>query len=303
MIPAWWYSALPSYAWQVTLHSLVAAAIFYAWARRVSLPSGRSKRLLLGILLVMPLCTAAVPGRGSLEFRERLAWLDSGRVLAIPLGGGLRVYHVVLMVVGLTVAATIWQEVLPALRPQRAAPGTPGQRLARRVQTLPGWERVATTVTASEAIVLATGGWPWRPRLVISRGALDRLTEEELGAALRHEHAHWRAGRWTWSHALFLLRLAQCYNPVALWSFRAYCLELEITCDAEAVADGDPKVLARALLKVYEATDRRDVAARSALRRRIDVLLGPGPGGEDALPLSSVAVGSSAMLLVLPWFV
>ena len=34
--------------------------------------------------------TAAVPGRSGVDFRERVAWLDSGRVLAIPLPAGIR---------------------------------------------------------------------------------------------------------------------------------------------------------------------------------------------------------------------
>ncbi len=87
MIPAAWSAPLGSYLWQVAVHSAVMGFVFYAWARHVRLPSGRTKRTLLAILLVLPLLTAAVPGRAGVEFAEHIAWLNSARVLAIPLAG------------------------------------------------------------------------------------------------------------------------------------------------------------------------------------------------------------------------
>ena len=60
MIPAYWYSPLPSYLWQVVLHSWILGMIFYAWAHHVQLPSGRAKRRLLAILLVLPFTPKAV---------------------------------------------------------------------------------------------------------------------------------------------------------------------------------------------------------------------------------------------------
>ena len=302
MIPAYWYAPLPSFLWQVVLHSSIMGIVFYAWARHVGLPSGRSKRRLLGLLLVLPLLTAAIPGRAGLEFRERLAWLDSGRVLAVPLGAGIRVYHVILLVALLMVALTVWQELLPALRRPRTSPAGVPEGLARFARSLTGWERCEIVMSPSADIVLATGGWPRRPRLMVSRGALGQLTEDELAIVVRHENAHWQAGRWVRSHALFLVRLLQCYNPVALWSFREYCLEVEIGCDAEAVSGGDPKLLAGTLLRIYEATDRRDVATRGALRKRVDVLL-DGSGPDDTLPVATIVIASAILLAILPWVV
>jgi beta-lactamase regulating signal transducer with metallopeptidase domain len=131
---------------------------------------------------------------------------------------------------------------------------------------------------------------------------LQALSEQELEAVVLHEHAHWRSGQWLSSHALFLVRMAQCYNPVALWVFREYCNEVEIACDAVAVRGRDPHRLARVLLRVYQSTDRRDVATRGSLRKRIDVLLAGGPK-DGALPPLTVAVTALVMLLVLPWIV
>jgi beta-lactamase regulating signal transducer with metallopeptidase domain len=102
---------------------------------------------------------------------------------------------------------------------------------------------------------------------------------------------------------LFLLRLVQLHNPVALWAFREYSMETEIDCDAAAVSGRNSKHLARALLKVYESTDVRDISVRSRLRKRVDILLGRTKRVDDDLPLSSVLLAALALLLVLPWIV
>jgi hypothetical protein len=302
VIPAYWHSPLGAFLWQVVLHSSIIGIVFYAWAHRVRLPSGRAKRTLLAALLVLPLLTAAMPGRTGLEFREQLAWLDSERILAIPLGAGIRLYHIVLFVALLTVALTVWQEIVPAVRRSRTGLTEAPDWLARLARGLPGWERCEVLVSPSEDILLATGGWPRRPRLIVSLGALGQLSEEELTTVLQHEHAHWQAGRWIRSHGLFLVRLVQCYNPVALWSFREYCLEVEIECDAAAVSGRDPRLLGRALVKIYESTDRRDVAGRSALRKRVDVLL-DGDRRDDGLPGATLVTASLILLVILPWVV
>jgi BlaR1 peptidase M56 len=302
VIPAYWYEPFPAFLWQVWLHASIVGLLFSSWARHRRLPSGRTRQRLLAAVLVLPLVTAAIPGRSTLEFRERLAWLDSTRVLAIPLLAGLKVYHVVLAVAVMMIALTVWQELLPALRRRRSHLEPAPECLVQRARSLPGWDRCDVVVAPSAAIALATGGWPWRPRLIVSRGALERLSSAELTAALHHERGHSDAGRWLRSHALFLLRLVQCYSPVALWSFREYCVEIEIACDADAVRGRDRRDLAEALLKVYESTDRRDVAGRSALRKRVEVLLDAGID-DDALPASSVALAAGLLLVVLPWVV
>jgi hypothetical protein len=147
---------------------------------------------------------------------------------------------------------------------------------------------------------VATRGWPSRPRLIISRGALDSLSEDELALVIAHEHAHWQDGRWWRLHGLFLIRLLQCYHPVALWVFRED-LEVEIECD-DAAARADRPLLTRVLYRLYQSTDARDRSARAVLRKRIDVLMAGGPQ-DAALPAATVAAAAGLMALVLPWIV
>lgn len=305
MSPVSWSEPLLAFAWQVVVHSSVMGLVFYIWAHRIGLPSGRPKRRLLTLLLVLPLFTAAVPGRGAPEFHERVAWLDSGRLLAIPVGAGLHLSNLAIVAGVLVAALTLWQELWPSFRRLRRwhTPSVPvPDRLAAIVRERAGWPHCRIVMTPSDAVTLATGGLPGRPRLLVSQGTLDALSDDELAAAVRHEHAHWRSGRWLHSHALFVVRMLQCHNPVALWCFREYCVEVEIACDADAVAGGDTHALVRPLMRIYESVDRRDAAARGALRKRVNVLLEGGPS-DDALPAATIVAAGILMLLVLPWLV
>lgn len=258
---------------------------------------------MLSTLLVLPVFTALVPGRGSEGFRDHLAWFDSSRILLIPVGGGLQVYHVVLVLGAVTTVLSLWQEVVPALRRIASGSETPPGDLVRRARSLPGWERCRVTMTQDDAIFVATTGRPSRPRLIVSDGTLAKLNAEEQETVLLHEHAHWQRHRWLSSHLLFAVRLFQCYNPMALWSFREYSIEVEIDCDAEAVAGRDPRVLARALLKVYESTSRRDLSARSTLRARVDILLGKCRRENEDAAVGTVVLATLVLMVLLPWIV
>lgn len=298
-----------SYFWQVALHSGTMGLILYLWVHRVGLPAGRTRQQLLGLLLVLPMVTAAVPWRSTIEFGERVAWLNSARLLAIPLpfaDGDIRVAHVLALGGILMILLTVWQEIVPALRHVRLSAGPPDSPapgdLVTAARSRPGWECCDVRVTHEAAIAVATTGRPGRPRLIVSRGALSALSPDELDVVLSHEHAHWQQGRWWRTHALFLVRLLQSYNPVALWAFREYCIEDEIACDAAAVTGRDRRLLARVLLRVYQTTDGRDLAARSALRARIDVLLAADPA-DVSLPFFVLPLVSLVMLVVLPWLV
>ncbi|MGD2115989.1 MAG: M56 family metallopeptidase [Acidobacteriota bacterium] len=295
----------------MALHSFLAAVVLYAWARHLELPSGRAKRLLLALVLVLPLATAAVPGRDAPTFRDRLAWVDSERVLQLPVvpfgpdgfWSGLRVVHLALAAAAVTAGVTVVQELLPVLG--RLTPrGDPVPvEMGRFARALPGWERLRIDVVDEEGPLVATTGVPGRARLLVSPRALQLLHRDEMRAVLRHEHAHWIRGRWLLVHLLFAARAVQFYNPVALWVFRHFTLEYEIACDRDAVAGASPKPLVRALLLFYEATHPRDVAARRALRHRVEALRGRLPVDDGALPPGSVAAAAILLLVLLPWVV
>jgi len=303
LIPEYWYLPPVAYAWQVTLHSLLAGSVFFAWARHHGLGSGRPKRAILCVLLVLPLVTAAIPGRGSAAFRDTVAWLDSARVLSMPVGFDLHVADVALLVGAVALLATVWQEVLPIFRHARADFSNLPERLVRIVAAVPDADRFQLGVLRDHRIILATSGTPWAPRLLVSEGALQDLDDDELLATLLHERAHWNGRRWLGTHALYAIRLFQCWNPAALWTFRTYAVEVEAACDAEATAARDRKPLIRALLKVYETLERNDVAARRILRLRIDELRGVSGTHGAEVSVEAVVLAGVVMALLLPWIV
>jgi len=304
LIPAYWYSALFVYLWQVSVHSLVIATIGMTWLHRQRLPSGVARRQMLTIILVLPLVTAAVPGRGGTAFRGASAWADSHRFLALPLPRGLHVYHLALGFAALVVALTVWQELLPVLRRWRT-PGNqpPPADLVDFARSLTGWQGCRIDVRPTDAVLVATGGWPPRPRLHLSHGALKALDEQEVRVVIRHEHAHWSGWRWTAAHLLFVARLIQILNPVALWAFREYIVELEIACDLSAIEGRDHRPLARALFKIYRSSNPSELSVRATMRRRIEVLTGRLETSDQPLPATTITAVVLTLLLLVPWIV
>jgi Zn-dependent protease with chaperone function len=292
-----------AYPWRVALHSALAALACYAWTRRERLHPGRPKRWLLACLLVLPLLTAAVAPAGDAGFRNDVAWFDSARLLALPLVGEVRLVALAVALGLVTVGVSVWQEVVPALRRRHRAAGEPPAALVAAARALPGWERLEVRLVAGAGLVAAAGGWPRRPRLLLSEGILATLDEEALLAVVRHEHEHATPRRFWAMHVLFALRLLQLYNPAALWLFREYAVETEIECDRAAVRGGDPKPLARALLALYEGLHREELAARAVLRRRVELLLGGAAPGPDAIGRFEVCAATAILALVLPWVV
>ena len=245
-----------AYLWQVALHSWVTGVILYIWMNRMRLPSGRSRRWLLVLLLVMPLVTAAAPYRAAREFGEQVAWLNSARLLAIPLFGRFIVGDLVLGVFALFAALTLWQVLGPA----------------------------------------GTG----RPKLSVPQFTPPHVSDEE--PAIIDALARAQAQRRPSAYAMLVLRLLQAHNPMAMWAFREYRIEVHAACDAVAVAGHDPRILARILLKMFQTVRRHDGSTRNLLRRRVDVLLAGGPN-DAAVPTITIAAIAIFLLLVLPWIV
>jgi hypothetical protein len=289
------------YLWQVALHSFVAGFVMLAWTRHLELPPGAARRRVLSVVLVLPLLTAAVPGRFGPLFGETTAWFDSGRLLTIGLFDGVRVGHVAAGIGALTLVVSLWQEVIPSLRRSEPASRPLPEEIRRRVRSLADWSGPVELISDSDIMAaVADGAGP--PRLLLSEFLADNLDDASLDAVVRHEMAHQGRRLWVDQRLLFLARLLQLHNPVALWAFREYCVEVEMACDREAIAGGDSEPLTRALLLVYEDTDERDLAGRSVLRQRIDVLLGRVKADGD-LPVGSLVLATATLAVLLPWIV
>jgi len=297
-------TGLAEWAWQVLLHSTVVGLVFFAWSRSLSLPPGDGRRRLLSVVLVLPLLTASVPGRSGPAFREGLAWFDGERLLALPLGlDGLRCGHLVVVLGVVTAAVTLLQEVLPAFHRPRVSSRQAPPAVRSALENLEEWEGGSIELVEEEGLEAGLTGSRRRPRLLLSERLVEDLEPAALEMVIRHEQAHRRAGHWLGQHLLFLARLFQIHNPIALWVFREYCVEVEIDCDRRAARGRDPRPLVRALLALYEETDPSDHSSRSVLRRRVDVLLGRRRLDTGLLPGPSFVAGTTLLALLLPWLV
>jgi hypothetical protein len=139
-----------------------------------------------------------------------------------------------------------------------------------------------------------------RPRVYISRGALELLSEAELGAVLSHEQRHrssrdplrFACGRLL-SQALFFLPalrpLTDRYEEIA-----------EQNADQAAVraSAGEPGPLAAALLAFDAATP---AGAAGISNERVDSLLGQAPRWRLPSPLIAASLATLCALVVLVW--
>lgn len=160
---------------------------------------------------------------------------------------------------------------------------------------LPG--HPAASVVDIATPVAFCAGW-LRPRVFVSRGALERLSGDQLRAVLAHEHHH-RAlrdplriavGR-VLAHALFFL-------PVLRPLHDRYGDAAELAADAAAVEAGGPGPLAAAMLALA-ASPSGDVVGISP--DRVDALF--GRAAARRLPRAALIGGlvTLAALLALVW--
>jgi Zn-dependent protease with chaperone function len=159
----------------------------------------------------------------------------------------LAIAAVALLVAAVTRAARAWRTASRRMRAWR--------RVSRPL-ILDGASVPAFAVDVAAPIMALAG--VFRPRLLITRGVLDALTEEELRAGVAHELGHWRA----WDN---LKRLAMRAAPDLLWlTPAAGAIEARWAAAAEHAADhracGDERArcaLASALVKVARLTPPR----------------------------------------------
>jgi Zn-dependent protease with chaperone function len=189
-------------------------------------------------------------------------------------------------------------------------------RLAGQEARLPG-ESSPVVLVENEAPLLAMSGLV-RPRLLISRSVLQKLSAEELDAALAHEHAH-RASRDNLKRLLLQLApdIFPFLHPLRTLE-RSWSQFAEWAADDQAAAgdSGRAVSLAAALVQVARLgrgpslpflstsllSSDRDLSARvDRLLERLPVLPAPSAEAQPALRTAGVLlVGSTAALLAAP---
>jgi Zn-dependent protease with chaperone function len=176
---------------------------------------------------------------------------------------------------------------------------SPSPRLAKFANEL----GIAVAELPTDSLICAVAGI-LRPRVLISRGALVRLSDEELRAALAHERAHLRRHETLCEGIAALLnRCTVLPVPVAL---NVYRRSREFAADREAAREVQPITLANVLVafaKFEMARPAVQLAERANLRERVSLLLNnPAPSaGEKRLHVVAVAlIGVTIIVALLP---
>ena len=216
---------------------------------------------------------------------------------------------IALLMVG-TMAIVLVQEVLPLLRRHRPHRVEPHPRLFASLARVRASYRQAglrrprgrparVLLLATDRRVAVVHGVV-AARIMVSRGLLDCVDDDELDAIVAHELAHLYRGGSIYMVVVWVVRLVQCASPAALIIFRSFIETQEAACDAlGARVCGRPGALAEALLKVHRAAPVptaggaaqrawAEVRRRSdlvATRLRVRRLLDHQPSGAPAWPL------------------
>jgi Zn-dependent protease with chaperone function len=188
----------------------------------------------------------------------------------------------------LVTARAAWRQVRATRRMTRSLPV---------IRRLPGHPNVL--LVDADAPVAFCAGW-LRPRVYVSTGVLERLSERELRAVLAHERQHWAlrdplrlaVGR-VLCQALFFL-------PVLNALHSDYADAAELTADAAALValDGAGAALASAMLTLGATGSEGEVAISS---RRVDALLGQPVDWQRPRLLLSTALVTLVLLVALVW--
>ena len=252
-----------AYLAQSFLHALVAALIvdtaLIAW--KIDDPAARQRFRLLVLIVPavsFPLYQALAPERGTALFRLD-AVFDLSRWLDLELWGGMPAGVLFLLFLLFTAAVFVLQELLPITRHALGTSGAAApegtrpeaeSRVTRALESLPGAKPDVIILDDDESVMFSSTGK--RPAVYLSGGLVEKLSFEELRAALAHEIGHVRRSRRPLLVLIFLLRMVLFFNPIILMEFRRIVQEEEKICDDLAVSlAGSRADLASALRKFY----------------------------------------------------
>jgi beta-lactamase regulating signal transducer with metallopeptidase domain len=181
-----------------------------------------------------------------------------------------------------------------------------GARAARRLveQCALGEGPRDSVIVGGPEIEFAVAGIA-RPRIVVSAGALARLDDEELAAALDHEQAHiGRRHRYGMVLALGLRAVGRVV-PGTGRAVRELAFQLERDADLCALRRGDDRLaLASVICKAagVDDPDRKPAIARlggSGVAERLRQLVDESPPHRAAPALNALAVAMVACTLLL----
>jgi len=238
-------------------------------------------------LLVLPGCARPLGRRlPPAEWAKSCAWLLGAGGIALETGLAVLGGPTVLRLAGLEAVADLCEHVLGELAPGGAPTGiaattialllgvaavrslvrASGSRRLLRVEPGLGWHgdlcgHDLVVLPSRELVAFSAGGRP--AQVVVSRGLVDILTDDELAAVLRHEVSHIRHRHQRYLLLARVIEQSVGLLPMVRRGTGALRCALERWADEEAAvgADRGRESVRAALVRVVEATATPEVAA------------------------------------------
>jgi hypothetical protein len=258
------------------VHPVSACAV---WASALGL------RALVALGLVATLVVLLHPAR---VFGELVEWSCGS-----PVPGSHHVLHLALVAPAVLLVVSL---VTAAWRVARAAGDVRGL-----VREAIGAGPAGSVIVGGDEVVLAAAGLS-RPTVLVSAGALARLDDAELAAALSHERGHVvRRHRWVLLYAETCRALAR-FLPGTTRAMRELAFHLERDADRWALRrHPDPLALASAICKsgVAPATATALTGSGGAVERVQELLEPAHLTAPAARALAALAGGLAALVLCL----
>jgi len=263
------------------LHGVIALAwmgglVRVSWTREPEL-----RATLLGAAVAWPAVFFVLRLLGLAEVPEALAVVRAGAWAHALVAAGPALTGLGALLAGGTCVIFLLQEAWPVVRSFRArhrAPRLHDDRLDASLERVLGRYAVAGVRRArgrrpeircleSEPPLAALDGFA-QPCVLLSRGLLRQLDDDELDGVVAHELAHLFQDGNVGVLLLWIARALQAPSPAALVAFRLLVDAREEACDRMAArVTGKPASLASALLRVYEAGVRDVERERATLKQ------------------------------------
>jgi len=270
------------YVVQSVSHSVTAAIVvesaLRAWAIRRPLVQQRLRTLVVLLpIFAFPAYQLVDPDRGTMAARLD-ALLNTDGWLYLELGWGVRLYALFFLLLVVTAAVFVVQELFPVVRHARGSAAVAYRRLPTAedafmtdaLRAVPGHKPEIAILDVDDPLIFSTTGS--RATIYLSRGIQEMLTRDQLEAAIAHELAHTRRSRRPTLVMLFLCRALMFFNPVVLIAFRRIVHGEENICDDLAVSwTHNPEALAVTLQRLYHT---REAPEAFHIRRLSDLRSG-----------------------------
>lgn len=265
---------------QSVLHSFIILIIieitFYSWEIGDHLTKFRYRLLVLALpIFTFPFYQMITPDRGSMYFRENIAIFNINRWLAIKIWEIIPVHFLFFALLFMTSLIFFLQEILPIMREKIPAPDFQTITSHKDINAIIGGlcEKLNTPKPSVQIIdeaypILFTAGIK-NHTILLSRGLLDKLTDDELESALAHEIVHIGKGSNIKTQIIYILRMLMFYNPVSLIEFRRLVQDDEFICDNITVSVTKKPDALTSALKVFYSHPKEDKASKISVAKDI----------------------------------